>query len=158
MTNKLLTMLCMGALMVGCNNNDTVAPASGEDNISKDSAMAAIAGCYESVNNQDTISMSLKVKDDNVTGTLSFNLMEKDKNIGSIEGKIIGDTVFAHYKFMSEGTESFREVVFVKKGNALVQGFGPVDESNGKVVFKKRSALVFEDANTLTKTPCPPTP
>jgi hypothetical protein len=39
-----------------------------------------------------------------------------------------GNTLFAEYKFLSEGTECIREVVFLKKENDFVEGYGDSEE------------------------------
>ena len=58
---------------------------------------------------------------------LNFNfiqLKEKDKNKGTIRGRITNGFLIADYTFMSEGTESVRQVAFKKQGSSFVEGYG----------------------------------
>ncbi len=94
--------------------------------------------------------LHLKISDNIVTGDLTYNLFQKDNNKGTLQGTMKGDTLIAEYKFLSEGTESIREVAFLKKENDFVEGYGDVDEINGKVRFKNTGALNFSN-NVLLK-------
>jgi hypothetical protein len=42
-------------------------------------------------------------KDLSVVGNLCYRFFEKDKNDGTVIGKLQGDTLIADYTFMSEG-------------------------------------------------------
>ncbi|CAN5566703.1 hypothetical protein BH11BAC3_BH11BAC3_48030 [soil metagenome] len=152
MKNILYCILLITSLISSCNIPGN--PSKIKDAIEQ---TASIPGCYESVTDKDTIRLNIEVHDNIVTGNLSYILMEKDKNTGTLKGRLKADTIFADYIFMSEGTQSTREVAFIKKGNYLIEGFGPVEETTAKVVFKNRSALVFEDVNRLAKIDCPAT-
>jgi hypothetical protein len=112
--------------------------------------------CYRTILKKDTISMTLNIKGDQLTsGKLSYNFYEKDKSFGTLVGKIKGDTLFADYAFMSEGVATVRQVVFLKKGSAYVEGFGDVtDDNKGKVTFKDVSKLKFEGNIVLSKVDC----
>lgn len=147
MTNKMLPLLTI-VILSACNNPSQNTP---EQTNVKDSTITA---CYSSINDKDSIKLNITIKHNAVTGDLYYNLLEKDKNTGTIDGKMIGDTLIADYIFMSEGMQSVREVAFLKKGNSLVEGFGGVEDINGKTVFKNRSALVFNNANLLHKVDC----
>jgi len=85
---------------------------------------------------------------------LSYSLFEKDSNKGTISGEVKGDTILAEYNFDSEGMRSTREVVFLKRDRKLYEGFGEVEEKNGKTVFKDRSKLKFGDAIVFSLTDC----
>jgi hypothetical protein len=51
---------------------------------------------------------------------------------------------------MSEGISSVRQVVFLKKGNTYIEGYGDVvEEASGKVVFKDRKQLQFDGKSIL---------
>ncbi len=84
---------------------------------------------------------------------LTHNFYEKDKNTGTIQGELKGDTLIADYSFVSEGVSSVREVVFLKKGSELVEGYGDADQVDNKLVFKNRSTLNFSGI-TLKPTAC----
>ena len=112
------------------------------------------AYCYSYVNNKDSVTMNIDINDNTVTGELEYRLYEKDSNTGTIQGIIKGDTLFAEYSFISEGISSVREVAFLKKGNNWVEGFGDVEENNGKMIFKDISALQFNSNIVLAEVPC----
>ena len=99
--------------------------------------------CYSYAKNLDTVSLAINVKGSDVKGELIYNLHEKDRNSGKLEGKMMGDTLFAYYTFNSEGVESIRQVAFLKKGNSFVEGYGESEEVLGKMVFKNGIALNF---------------
>ena len=91
-----------------------------------------------------------------MTGELVYRLYEKDRNQGSLAGQLKGDTLLAEYRFQSEGSQSVRQVAFLKKGDAYLEGFGEVEEREGKTVFKDVSTLCFTDMMVLRKEDCLP--
>jgi len=97
--------------------------------------------CYGYYTDKDSVFLKLTFKDNEVTGDLTYKLYEKDKNKGTLQGVVHGDTLFATYQFTSEGQASVRDVAFLKKGNELVEGFAPMDESGTH--FKNRNDLDF---------------
>ncbi|SHN67044.1 hypothetical protein SAMN05444395_10462 [Flavobacterium fryxellicola] len=100
--------------------------------------------------------MQLMVKGNQVTsGKLSYNFYEKDKNEGTLIGVLKGDTLVADYTFMSKGISSVRQVVFLRKGNIYVEGYGDVVEvASGKVIFKDIKQLKFDGKSVLSKVDC----
>jgi len=110
--------------------------------------------CYQYIKNRDTATLSLKTADNKVTGTLGYNLYEKDKNAGTIAGIVKGDTIIANYTFQSEGKTSVREVAFLKKGDQLTEGFGDVQEVKGETKFKGLNKLKFDGSMTFDKIDC----
>lgn len=153
MINKLFSILALGGMLASCNENSktTDAPPQESENIM---AAKASSSCFAFVNQKDTITLHLNLKGNVVDGELVYNLFEKDKNTGSFNGVMKGDTLFADYKFMSEGISSVREVAFLKKGNDFMEGYGEAGEINGKMVFKNKGALNFESKIILTKVEC----
>lgn len=115
---------------------------------------ASSSGCYTYINNKDTVSMELKIAGEEYTGKLSYNFFEKDKNSGTFSGEMKGDTLIAEYIFDSEGLRSVREVVFLKKDEKLLEGYGESIEKGSKVVFRDRSKLNFGSAVVLSKAAC----
>lgn len=103
--------------------------------------------CYSFVKDKDSAALSMDYSGTNVTGTLSYNLYEKDKNNGTIAGIIKGDTIIADYTFNAEGTKSVRQVAFIKRGGRLLEGFAEVEEIDGKVNFKDLKSLKFDSKN-----------
>lgn len=110
--------------------------------------------CYSSVMGQDTMLLRVENLGGNVTGNLSYNFYEKDDNTGTLRGEMRGDTLLADYTFQSEGTESVRQVAFLKKGDGFVEGYGDAEDRAGKMVFKNTAALDFGSGTAFTKVPC----
>lgn len=112
--------------------------------------------CFVYKMKKDSAFMHINVADSIVTGELAYAFFEKDRNLGRIEGKMIGDTLLVQYTFVSEGTESTREAAFLKKGSGWVQGFGEVKDTAGLMVFKDRSKLRFKRGLFFKGVKCPP--
>ncbi|MGM9475401.1 hypothetical protein ACS5PU_03180 [Pedobacter sp. GSP4] len=110
--------------------------------------------CYQYIKNRDTATLSFKSDDNKVTGTLGYNLYEKDKNAGTIAGVVKGDTIIANYTFQSEGQTSVREVVFLKKENQLIEGFGDIREVKGETKYKDVNKLKFDGSIAFGKIDC----
>lgn len=110
--------------------------------------------CFEYIANKDTVTISLGLTETKVAGSLSYKLYEKDKSRGTIVGEMKGDTLIADYTFFAEGVTSVSEVVFLKRNNQLIQGFGETATSEGKQVFKNRNTLDFNDSLVLTAVEC----
>lgn len=110
--------------------------------------------CFVGAVGQDTVLLTFMLDGAIVTGDLAYNFYEKDRNTGTIEGELRGDTLFADYTFESEGLESVREVVFLKQDDNWVEGYGDMEEQNGKMVFTTPSSLTFGDGFILTKQEC----
>ena len=104
-------------------------------------------------NNKDSATMKLFVKDNMVSGNLTINLFEKDKNNGALNGIIKDSLLIADYTFQAEGMTSVREVVFKINGNELYEGYGEVTENGDKVSFKNISQLQFHNY-AFTKVSC----
>lgn len=111
-------------------------------------------GCYRMVVGQDTATMRLNVVDSLITGDLSYRLMEKDRNDGSIKGVIRDSMIIANYTFRSEGMLSVRQVAFKLSGTALVEGYGELDTSRDTVRFKDVKALNFQYERPFIKVAC----
>lgn len=110
--------------------------------------------CYQYVSGKDTITARITIDDEKVNGDLAYKFFEKDKSSGPISGIAKGDTLIVEYSFASEGTQSVREVVWLRKNNTLTEGYGDIQDNNGKVTFRDKSALNFTGNLILQKMPC----
>lgn len=108
--------------------------------------------CFRWISNKDTVDMRIVRTADNIRGTLRYMWFEKDKSNGTIVGVFKRDTLRADFKFQSEGMTSLREVVFVRKGDQLVQANGEMAEKNGKMVFTGK--LDLDNSISMTKMDC----
>lgn len=104
-----------------------------------------IAGdCYLVVSGQDSVLMQIVIENTSAAGQLHYRFTEKDKSGGTLFGAMMGDTLIADYKFISEGVESEREVAFLRRGNDFIEGYGESEEREGRTVFKNVAGLRFE--------------
>lgn len=110
--------------------------------------------CYQLVNGKDTVTASLTIDGQKVSGNLIYNFFEKDKNTGSILGTIKGDTLVADYTFQSEGQESIRQVIFLRKDKTLSEGYGESKQEGNKSVFLNAKAIQFTSSTILKEVPC----
>ena len=111
--------------------------------------------CYSHITGKDTIFFKTEIFPNVVTGSLSYKFHEKDSNKGDIDGKLNGDTLVADYKFMSEGKQSITQVAFLIKDSNAMQGYGTMEEKDGKIVFKNLNEVDFKNGTKLQKVPCP---
>lgn len=109
--------------------------------------------CYVKFD-RDSIQLSLLFTGDSVSGTLRYKLFQKDENNGSIHGNFRADTLFAEYVFQSEGMQSMREIVFLRKNGSLFQGTGPVAEQGNRQYFTDYKQINFDSGIELKKSGC----
>jgi hypothetical protein len=150
---KKLFFDCLLLTALGSCKQDKETPAKTENKKSASSAVPS-RSCYRYVMNGDTFSLKLTIADAKVMGSLKYNFAQKDDNMGSLEGTNVNKVIVANYTFTSEGQKSVREVAFQRMGNAYVEGFGEMVELNGKMVFKDRNAIKFDEAVTYQPIPC----
>ncbi|MEO7800918.1 MAG: hypothetical protein ABIR81_02905 [Ginsengibacter sp.] len=111
-------------------------------------------GCYAWQSGKDSAALNLQVAGGQISGTLSYNLFEKDKNKGTITGNIKDDLIIADYTFQSEGMTSVREVVFKIDGENLIEGMGDIDVDGDTARFKSKTELEFNTDRPFIKTAC----
>jgi hypothetical protein len=82
---------------------------------------------------------------------LTYLFFEKDKNNGTLVGQMVGDTLRANYTFMSEGKESSRDIVFLRKGKIIIEASIAVKDKEGETVFKRPKKLFVDSATFLSE-------
>lgn len=146
-------LLCLLVVynFIACNNNtsnqntaDSIAKPTNDTTsaVSFDSIKPQLL-CYAYTQNGDTVRMNITASSNIFTGHLLYHIKEKDRNKGTLQGIINGDTLIADYTFSSEGMQSVRQVAFIKKQNNLQEGFGEITEKNGKMMFTNTNSLQF---------------
>jgi hypothetical protein len=110
--------------------------------------------CYSTSGGKDSVYLKLEKFPNVVTGRLIYKLFEKDSNTGDIDGVLHGDTLIADYKFLSEGTNSVRQIIFLIKENTAREGYGEMEERNGKMAFKNLQETDFTKSIPLNKIDC----
>lgn len=151
---RVIGALIISACLFSCQERTKITGKKDINDTTTTQVPVAEQNCYTFVKGKDSAELSLITTGIVSTGELHYKWFEKDKNAGSIEGEMHGDTLVANYTFNSEGKQSVRQVAFLKKGNQLVEGFGDVEEKDGKVRFKDLSKLKFDDSMIFEKTAC----
>lgn len=153
---KRVILFIVGATLLFTACQNSTSNLNNSEKTSIDTNMVAISSieCYSYVNKKDTATLNFTATNDTIIGELNYNLYEKDSNKGIIEGEIKGDTLILNYIFSSEGRESVRQVVMLKKANQLIEATGEMEEKDGKFVFKNLSNLNFEQGIIFSKIDC----
>ncbi len=159
MKNKFLATLILPLCLAACQpqpagTDQSTNQAAGTENLQETDSTSATARCYAYYKNRDTVELSVVTSGKQISGTLKYQLFEKDRNNGTITGEIKGDTLLANYTFNSEGRESQRQVAFLRTGDQLVEGYAEVEEKGGKTVFKDTKNLKFESGIVLDAVAC----
>jgi hypothetical protein len=153
MNRSILILSAAAFIAVACQSKTTEEKI---DSLAKspDTVASQSKACYAYRKNRDTVTLSYTVAGNTIAGEFSNNLFEKDKNSGQINGIIKGDTIIADYTAKGEGVTSVRQVVFLKKGDQLLEGYGDTEEKDGKMVFRKINELKFINAVGMTVVDC----
>ena len=138
----------------GQNKSNSVTTTEDTSKPVENKIMIPASSCYSLITGKDTVFLKTEIFPNVVTGILSYKFYEKDSNKGGIDGKLSGDTLIADYKFMSEGTQSTRQVIFLLKDSIATEGYGNMEEKNGKMVFKDLNQVSFGKGLVLKKVPC----
>ncbi len=147
-------------VLTACNNTTTDTSTTGEtthattNDTIVTTAPIVLTGCYQMTMKNDSGWLNLTVNDTVVTGTLKYNLYEKDSNTGTINGVVRNNMIHADYTFQSEGMTSVREVIFKISGNTLIQAFGDLVEKNGKIIFVDKNDVQYINTSPFIKGNC----
>jgi hypothetical protein len=153
MKKTILLFTVLAGFFSACQQNKTTEQHIDSLAATPDTNASKAKTCYAYIKDKDTVSLSLIIAGNAVAGNLNYNFYEKDKNAGTIAGIIKGDTIIADYTFQSEGTTSYRQIAFIKKGDQLLEGYGPTQETNGRRVFTNLAGLKYGDI-TLSPIAC----
>ena len=148
---------------MACNNNSTTTTSKDSTNtatsapVQTDTAAAIVTpSCYAHQTSNNLVLLKLNTVRPAVSGHLTYAIMGKDENEGTISGTMRGDTLFADYNFMSEGKRSVRQVAFLRKGDAFVEGYSDTEQKGDTVIFSKTDTLNFNGTMILQAVPCTP--
>lgn len=150
--NQITGLIFAICVLTACSNINK----EDQSSAMKANSITESKSCYAFNNGKDSIQMSIEINNNEADGDLNFNYYEKDSNAGTFSGRLIGDTLWANYTFDSEGIESNREIVFLRKGNKWIQGYGEITEKDGGFVFTNRGDIRFDNNFTLEKVECTP--
>jgi len=145
-------------ILTSCNNESK---KTNDDTTTKDTLkpvenkiMIPTSACYSSMKGKDTFKLKVEVFPNVVTGKLMYDFNEKDSNNGTFNGMLHGDTLLADYKFTSEGKLSTRQVIFLLKDSIAIEGFGELEEKEGKMIIKDLKKVSFEKGIIFKKVEC----
>lgn len=111
--------------------------------------------CYAYEGNGSKVTLNITDVGDEVSGTLTYMLLEKDTNTGSFKGYFEDSVLIAEYTFLSEGIQSTREVAFHLQNDQFIEGYGEVEVEGTVTRFKDSDAVQFTSSMPLSKTECP---
>ena len=152
-----LSILVLGWIFlfaIGCTQSSRD-EQGGQIFVEENTGTADALSCFLYANGRDTVYLALDSWiGDKITGELRYDFFERDGNIGFIEGRISGDTLFADYTFLSEGLVSVREVGFFLGEDQIIEGYGDVEEVDGRMVFWHKDSLDFSNGLVMPKIPC----
>lgn len=158
MKHSIVVLLMTAIAIASCNNRPVQsALATNTKDTSKvieNKIMIPASTCYSSTIGKDSFFLKVEVFPNVVTGRLLYKFHEKDNNTGDLDGHLYGDTLLADYTHMSEGIRSTRQVVFLIQDSVAIEGYGNLEEKNGKMVFKNRKEIAFQKGLILKKIPC----
>ena len=90
----LATYILIAGSLLSCNSGKKD-PATTLEPVNK--IKVAPMHCYQYSGNGDTITLKIIPVNDAITGILIYHLKEKDRNRGTIQGRMKGDILLAEY-------------------------------------------------------------
>ncbi len=149
-------IICVGMiLMWNCRQAQKPATAPEVDSNAATAKMTSAInmGCYIYKEDGNSVHLEVTSTANPVQGKLQYQFAEKDRNTGTFTGNFKDGKLIGTYTFMSEGTESKREVAFLLKKGQLIEGYGEMDD-NG-TAFKDRESISFSSSMPLSYVKCP---
>lgn len=104
---------------------------------------STLQSCFVGFTGKDSIFVSLDDNLGTITGKMYFKNNEKDSSIGDLMGTKSGDTLKLYYTFSSEGSNSEREIYFLKKDGNLIEGIGEHAVENSKDSYTTPTKLKY---------------
>ena len=155
-------VLCALLIAIACNNGgekvkneeSQIQPDTLITNNNVKNKDTTIGGCYSQIINRDTAFLQIEINDSNVTGPLTYNIYQKDRNDGSIKAEIADSLITGWYLFRSEGIISVRQVIWRIKPVQLWPATGEVIQRNDTTLFANPDKLEFDSKRPFIKVKC----
>ena len=112
------------------------------------------AGCYAYMKNGDSIWLKVELFPNVATGVLTYHLSGKDKNIGTFDGRLMGDTLVADYTFRLKGKVTVRQIVFKLSATEAREARGKMRDYEGKMIYDDLSSVDFVKGFKLDSVSC----
>ena len=145
-------------LSTGACNNDGRIPAEITADTVITSSVATVdslsSGCYSQIIKRDTSLLQIEQKANTVTGALSYNIFQKDRNDGTLQADVSGDIITGWYLFKSEGIISVRQLSWKINGDELWPGMGEVIQKNDTMLFAQPDKLQYDSTRPFKKVAC----
>jgi hypothetical protein len=144
-------------LVGSCNNESKTSSAinkGSSDSLKMITADTISSGCFSQVVQKDTALLQVENNKGNITGALTYNYFQKDRNDGTLKGDQTGEIINGWYLFKSEGIMSVRQVSWKINGNELWPAIGEVVEKNDTTLFKEPEKLRYDSTHPFRKIPC----
>ncbi len=110
--------------------------------------------CYAYRNGDEYRIMQLSIQSGEVLGFLQNYQPGKDLSNGSVSGNLDGDTLFLRFLYQLKQKDTMRQLAFLRQGDQLFEGSGPLKENPfGDMVFD-RELLKFSDENKFKFVTC----
>ena len=135
-------------MLGSCTNNADESKSNGEE-----SQKISPVNCYRYENSKDTITLKLIHVGKSITGTLAYEMPQKNTSKGTIQGHMDGDLLVATFTPFIDSTTP-RQIAFKLVGNHFIEGTGETYAENGRILFKNRNELNFNDVNKLNEFVC----
>lgn len=151
-------MLGLFFLVTYCNDDAKTSNAQiNPDSINAGKGILAdtvAPGCYSQVSGRDTATLQIETEGNRITGSLSYNIFEKDRNDGTIQADQAGDIIKGWYLFKSEGIISVREIAWKINGEELWPATGEMTQRNDTTLFAKPDQLKYDSNKPFKKVAC----
>lgn len=151
---KLIVLSFVLLTMLNCKNKEQKTENSNAipQEVAEETPTPLDLGCYIFDDGKNNVSLEITENSKEIRGSLTYALLEKDKNSGNFTGKLKDGILIANYTFQSEGAESIRQVAFKVDGDKLIEGYGELN--NDGSTFKDKKNINFTSKMPLTKADC----
>jgi len=151
----ILYTILISSLLFACGNkNQTSAVNQDKTEAIENKIFVPVTTCYMGSMGKDSFHLKVETFENVVTGSLAYLFYEKDQQRGTFEGKFSSDTLWADYTYSSEGQTSIRQIAFLFKDGKAIEGYGDMEEKDGRMVFKRAGDLQFGSGLKLNEVPC----
>ncbi|MGB4770850.1 MAG: hypothetical protein WBP58_05305 [Chitinophagaceae bacterium] len=141
--------------MASCDQTSAPKTATQDSIVAEEvKIMVPEGGCYAYMKNGDSIWLKVELFPNVATGVLTYHLSGKDKNVGTFDGRLQGDTLVADYTFRSEGRVTVRQIVFKLSATEAREAYGKMRDYEGKMIYDDLSAIDFSKGLSLDSVSC----
>jgi hypothetical protein len=155
----ILWMFCVALTICSCKKNeekleDIQFEESLEEPIKKELELEPKLelGCYTYEDNSNRINLEITKIDNPVEGNLTFDLAGKSQITGVFNGEFKERILYGTYTFQSDSQNNKKDMIFMLKGNQLIEGQGGLNKSGTK--FNEAKKVSYDSKMPLTKTNC----